>query len=165
LVGFGQRLHNGRGFLDASASGPRAPTRPSDHAPPGLRKEIDDKHGRPVPTEQAKALAEGTWDQALTKGDLAQLLALEPSEVGRYPHDVRQRRGGGEYHLFSADTVLNVFDNHGGLQGLAKRIADKKSKARHKDEKKAQEAARERAARLNRGLAAIGLAPREDSYW
>jgi len=129
------------------------------------REEVDAAPGRPEPNAQVRALDEGTFTEDLTKGKLAQLLAIGPDQAARYPHDVRRRFGGGEYHVFAAATVLAAFRDHGGLEQLAQRVWLGKKRARDVDEQALRQAALERADRLDRGLSAIGLAARSDSCW
>eukprot|EP00962_Isochrysis_galbana_P022275 scaffold6641_cov118-Isochrysis_galbana.AAC.1 len=120
---------------------------------------------RPEPPDQVKELRDGTWTAGLTQGRLAQLLALTPNQVACYPHHVRRRCGGGECHIFDAATVLSAFHEHGGIQELAHRIRRIAERSRARDGRAAEQGAQERTERLDRGLAAIGLAPRSDSYW
>ena len=101
----------------------------------------------------------------MTKGKLAQLLALAPEQVARHPHTIRRRYGGGEYHIFTAGTVLRAFHDHGGIEQLADRIWRKRERARVVDAEAVKQAALQRAAQLDWGLSAIGIASRSDSYW
>lgn len=127
------------------------------------RHEVDRIRGRPQPPQEVASLRDGSWDAPLTKGKLSELLVLAPAEVATYPHIVRRRYGGGEYHVFDPATVLRAFQEHGGIDQLALRLCRKQSRARRADT--ASQAAHVRVTMLNRGLAAIGVPPRSDSYW
>lgn len=88
-------------------------------------REAYDRGGpRPKPhSTVVQSLSNGTWSQSLElAGDnMPELLALRVCELIRYPSAVRQADDRTHF-VFQAAMVRRIFDDHGGIQGLAARV-------------------------------------------
>ena len=120
---------------------------------------------RLLPFDEVLAL----WRSSSTlcvQSQLCEALLLSPDAVAAHPHETRKRYGGGCYHVFDAREALPALVRaSGGVRGLADRLGAHRSrleaKRRRDEERPAAQA--DRAGRLGRGLAVLGLQRRADS--
>jgi hypothetical protein len=72
--------------------------------------------------------------------EVCELLLLSPNKVKQHPFIRRRRYGGGEFHIFEAETVYKILESEGGPRALHTRVAAQRKRQykKHKRETDAQ---------------------------